>query len=110
MGVTHVVMEILRGGVLDAAEQVTAYHRYNPLLAFDLLPPHHCVGLASTRLAVSKDADIVPETEFVIGNVNRFYARLAVNCSLPVEGMLQHLLSNVSVHHRLGGEFWIVGL
>lgn len=30
--------------------------------------------------------------------------------NLPIEGMLQHLLANVAVDHRLGGEFWIVRL
>lgn len=30
--------------------------------------------------------------------------------NIPIEGMLQHLLANVAVHHRLGGEFWIVRL
>lgn len=57
---TYIELEVLGGALFDPPEQVTANHRDNSLLTFDLLASHHRVRLASSRLAVRKDADIVP--------------------------------------------------
>lgn len=54
------------------------YQRNNPLLVLDILLAHHGVGLSSTRLAISKDADIV-----------------------TLKGVQQHFLPNVFVDEHL---------
>lgn len=56
------------------------YQGNDPLLILNILFPHHGVRLASTCLAISKDADIV-----------------ALKC------MEQHFFSNVFVHSHLRG-------
>lgn len=59
---------------------VNLYQRDDPLLILHILFPHHGVGLASARLAVSKDAHVV-----------------------SLEGVQQHFLSDVFVHLHLRG-------
>lgn len=56
---TNIELKMFCGGLLDAPKEVTANHRNDPLLTFHLLPTHHCVRLASARLAVGKDANVV---------------------------------------------------
>lgn len=65
---------------------VIGYQRYDPLLVF-LLPPHHGVAFARSRLTVRKYAHIV-----------------------SLEGVKQHLFSNVLVHLHLGGIVDVLGL
>lgn len=66
---------------------MSLYQGNDSLLILNILFAHHGVGLASARLTVSKDADIV-----------------------ALEGVQQHFLSNVFVHSHLRGKTDVLGL
>lgn len=63
------------------------YQGDDSLLILHVLLPHHGVGLAGARLTVSKDADVV-----------------------ALEGVQQHLLSDVFVNFDLRGVVGVLGL
>lgn len=64
-----------------------SYQGNDSLLILDVLFAHHGVGLASARLSVGKDADVV-----------------------ALEGVQQHFLSDIFVHAHLGGVVDVLGL
>lgn len=81
---------------------VYLYQGNNSLLVLHILFPHHGVGLASTRLTISKDADIVAFKGVKQHFLSDVFVHLLLRCIIDVLGLWTERPSKIYISPKVG--------